>query len=167
MPRINAVVFIIIDLRTLVGFVALMLAMRQVDRCWPVLALVPISVAMVYDMQDGLIEWGMTRSYPVYPSVSGALQAGYRVNSELIYQYIYKVTSPFIAIMIGLSVALISWAMRKGVFSRWIARLGFVVAAVSIIGGLTTIFPLLLSVGVWYVAVGIQLLSRAGAVGSG
>jgi hypothetical protein len=42
-----------------------------------------------------------------------------------------------------------------------------VVAAASITGGLTTIRPLLLSVGVWYVAVGIQLLSRARAVGSG
>lgn len=165
MPRVNAVIFTIIDLSTLVGFSVLMLTLRTVDRCWPVVAIVPISVAMLFDIQDGFIDWAMVPSYAAYPDAPEQVQSAYRVVAEVIYQYIYEVVSPFIAIMIGVSVALMSWAMRKSMFAPWTAYLGFAAAAVAVIGGVTTFFPLLLSVGVWYVAVGIQLLglTRAGA----
>jgi hypothetical protein len=165
MPRVNAAIFTIIDLCALVGFSVLMLALRTVDRCWPVVAMVPISVAMIFDIQDGFIDLAMVPSYAAYPDAPEQVQSAYRVTAEVIYQYIYEVVSPFIAIMIGVSVALMSWAMRKGPFASWTAYLGFAVAAISVIGGVTTFFPLLLSVGVWYVAVAVQLLglTRAGA----
>lgn len=158
----NAMIFSVIDLSALVAFPVLAFALRGVDRSWSILAIPPLAVAMVYDIQAGLIDLAIADSLADYPNAPAHVQTIYQSNVEFIFQYIYKTETPFVATMVGLSVALMSWAMLKGdVFQRWTAYLGFVVAAVAIIGGLTTFFPLLLLVGIWYVVVGLQLYRRA------
>jgi hypothetical protein len=166
LPRLNAAMAIVADGSQVLGFVVLMLALRHVDLALPIVALLPISVAAIYDMQDGLLEWGMTHSYAAYPTATGTAQTAYEVQAEDTFQYIYEVATPFMAIMIGISVALVSWTIRRSDFHPWTAYLGFAVAAVAIIGGLTTIFPLLLAVSTWYLAVGIQLFRRSRTTGS-
>jgi len=164
LPRLNAFMAVIVDMSQVTGFVVLMLALRQVDRSWPVLAVVLIAFVMLFDMQDGLIEWAMTYSYAAYPTASEVVQSAYEVQAELIYQYIDKVATPFMALMVGLSVGITSSVLRNSEFSRSTTYLGFVVAGVCIVGGLTTVFPLLLSVSIWYLAVGVQLFRRPRAI---
>jgi hypothetical protein len=101
-------------------------------------------VAMVYDIPAGLIEGGVTESHVASPTAPGAVQSAYLVGAEICCRPIDKVESPSVAVTMGLSVALMRWAMRKGVFDRSTADLGFAVGAVSIGGGSVGVFPLLL-----------------------
>jgi hypothetical protein len=161
MPRINEVLAILNDISMIVGFVMLAFVLRHISRVWPIIAVVLVAVGCLYDMSDGLIQWAMTHHYADYPAASGATLAAYNVNNDLIWRYIYKVVTPFFAIVIGLGITMVSWTMLGSDVPRWIAYLGFTVAVFAFVGGLTTFFVLMMVVAFWYVAVGIHLLRRA------
>jgi hypothetical protein len=161
MPRVNEVLAVINDTSMIVAFVMLAFVLRHISRTWPIIAVVLVSVGCVYDMNDGLIQWAMTYHYAAYPAASDAARVAYDINNDFIYQYVYKVVTPFFAIVIGLGITIVSGIMLRGDFPRWISYLGFTVAAFALVGGLTTFFILMMVVAFWYIGVGIHLLRRA------
>src|SRR5579859_5221006 len=108
-------------------------------------------------MQAGLIEWAMTTSFARYPAGTAIDQSAYRVVADFLYAYIYRVESPFLAIMLGVGTLVISWAMRNSAFGRMSTYVGFVTGAIAIMGGITGFFPLLLSLSIWSLLVGMKL----------
>lgn len=152
LPRANATLFILIDVGTLVGYPVLAVALRRVNAFWPIIAVVLVTFGLLYDMQAGLIEWAM--------SVSFAHVKPTRVDRSLadfLYAYIYRVESPFLAIMLGCAALAMSWAMRHSAFGRFRTWVGYAAGVIAIVGGITGFFPLLLSLGIWYLLVGTKL----------
>jgi hypothetical protein len=82
--RFSLVLFFVIDLGVLVAFPVLAFALRTVDGAWPIVAIVPASVAMVYDMGAGVIEWAMTCIYDAYATAPTSVQSMYRVAADIL-----------------------------------------------------------------------------------
>jgi fatty acid desaturase len=101
--------------------------------------------------------YSLTGSFSAYSSASDEVQSAYLATAEVMYQYMYKVETPFVIIALSLGVLLMSVVMLNGVFSKRVAYIGIGIGAVGVVAGVfgLLVAPLLLSV--WYVMVGIQL----------
>jgi hypothetical protein len=163
MLKIAMVLFIITDLSVIVAFPALATALRKVNRPLPLVATVLATVAMLLDIMAGLLMYSVTGSFSAYTSASDEVRSAYLATAEVLYQYVYKVETPFEIIALSLGVILMSFVMLNGVFSKRAAYIGIGIGAAGVVAGVLGLLvaPLLLSV--WYVTVGIQLYKLDGS----
>lgn len=151
------VLFIIKDVGVLVAFPTLAIALSKANRSWTLVATVFASVAMVLDIVSGLIVLSLRPFADAYATASGTLRSVYLIDADFIYEYIWRVETPFMVILLSLAVLIFSSVMRTGDFGRALAYTGIIIGAIGIIGALFGLIQPVLLLSIWYIAVGIRM----------
>jgi hypothetical protein len=152
------ILFIVIDLCLITAaFPALFLALKELNRAWPLIATVFASVALLLDIIESLVVYSLPAFATSYLAAPSAVQPTYVIIADQLYRYIWTVQSPFEVILLSLTVLIFSIVMLKGFFHKFTAFGGIVLGAIGMVGGfLGHIEPLLLLL-LWHLATGIQL----------
>jgi hypothetical protein len=151
------VIFIIKDLSALLAFPVLLIAFREVNRTWPLVATVLASVALILDIISSLVVYSLPSFSLAYLAAATPAQPAYLLAADLIFKYIWKIETPFMVILLSLAAASVSVVMLKGLFSRPTAYLGLVLGVIGVVGGLLGYIQPILLLSLWYLATGIQL----------
>lgn len=152
------ILFIVIDLCLLTAaFPALFLALKEINRAWPLIATMFASVALLLDIIEGLVVYSLPAFATSYLAAPGTVQPVYGIIADQLYRYIWTIQSPFEVILLSLSVLIFSVVMLKGLFNRLTAVGGIVLGAIGIVGGFLGLIEPLLLLLLWHLAAGIQL----------
>jgi hypothetical protein len=100
-------------------------------------------------------------SFPDFSSAyaqADQLQSNYVPTAELFFIYVFRVETPFAVALQCLGVTLVSGAMLRGPFPRWIAFVGLAAGALGIVGALAGQIAALFLLIPWLLMAGIALL---------
>lgn len=152
------ILFIVIDLCLLTAaFPALFLALKDLNRAWPLIAMVLASVALLLDIIEGLVVYSLPAFANSYVAAPATRQPTYVIIADQLYRYIWTIQSPFEVILLSLAVLIFSLVMLKGLFQKFTAIGGMVLGVIGIVGGFLGLIEPLLLLLFWHLATGVQL----------
>jgi hypothetical protein len=155
--QIAMILFIVKDVAVLFAFPVLAIALSKTNREWPLVAVVFASVAMILDIISGLIVLSLRPFADAYLAASNTLQPVYLLNADFIFEYIWRVETPFMVGLLSLSALIFSVVMRKGSFGNAIPILGMTLGVIGVVGAFIGLIQPVLLLSVWYIAVGLNL----------
>jgi hypothetical protein len=150
-------IFIIVDIGWLIWMGGLFVTLKERDPALPVVAWIVAGVGALLDIISSL--WIF--SFPDFSSAyaqADQLQSGYVPTAELYFTYVFRIETPFAVALQCLGVTLVSGAMLRGPFPRWIAYIGLASGALGVVVALAGQIAALFLLIPWLLAAGIALL---------
>ncbi len=149
--------FLVGELCLLVAFLALFLALKEVNRAWSLIGTACALVALLFDLLSGLQVSALPGLGSAMVSAPRASQPIYEILGGLVYRYLYQAETPLHVALVSLAILLYSLLMLKGRFKKPTAYFGIVLGGASMIGGLLGFVPVVLLWSLWFLATGMQL----------
>ena len=160
------VIFLVGELCLVGAFPALYLALKQVNRVWPLIGTACALVALMFDLPSGLLVYSLPGLGGAAVSAPKATQPTYEALGDLVYRYLYQAETPLHVALVSLGILMCSLVMLQGRFNKPTALFGIVLGGVGVVGGLLGFVPVALLWSLWFLATGVQLF-RLGFPSSG
>jgi hypothetical protein len=155
--QLMAVLYLVVDLCPVVALPAVYVALRPVNRTWPLLAGFLAGVGLLADVTGGLWVYALPALGAAY-AAAGALQPAYVGTRDLLYQYIWGAeTRPYVALL-ATAIVLYSRVMWQGGWDRRTAALGMALGLAGIPLALLGIVVIAIIFAAWFVPTGVSLL---------
>ncbi|HKA50376.1 MAG TPA: hypothetical protein VKK19_12375 [Candidatus Dormibacteraeota bacterium] len=136
---------------------ALYVALRSVNRTWPLVAGLVAAVALMADINSGLWVYALPDLGNASVAATTAARAGYTASGQLLYSYIYGSETRFYVSLLSLAVSIFSLTMLRGEFNRGVAYLGILLGLAGVVLGLIGFIPVVVLLSLWFLPTGIKL----------
>lgn len=152
-----AVLYVLLDLCLVGALPALYVALRSVNRTWPLVAGLVAAVALMADINSGLWVYALPDLGNASVAATTAARAGYTASGQLLYSYIYGSETRFYVSLLSLAVSIFSLTMLRGEFNRGVAYLGILLGLAGVVLGLIGFIPVVVLLSLWFLPTGIKL----------